>query len=433
MENGGGRVAKMFVVMWIFFFSLFGLVDQVSVADAGYVNSWVYRYASVGGLNISIVDTLIILSAGLVSIPYLLGKEKFTKEVLFILGLILLIFSASEIRGMLRLPGSETIGLAELKSLVFLIVFVFLTRKACDTNNERLLIYIPATVIMVRMILEILRFVYFPYVDNNIGSRTVIPPQILVFVPPMIMELFRTRRMLSKNFLSFTLLLVTIVVILTWSRGLIFIFITTVLLVFIFFPYFCSSRRGRKGILRTSTIIMISFSPILFIGAADYFFKSDFIGSYYFWGSANKDSFSASNLAHFHDIVRGILLISKNPFFGLGLGGSFPAYKTAVFPGVIHNEFLFFWVVFGFFGMLLWLYMFILLPLRTFMRVKISRNHGKLPILSSVVLMAIPYAIVQATVSPPFIFNLQKIFMVALLLAIQYHTICVKVEKRAAK
>lgn len=412
---------QLYTIFWVLFLFVFVLFNEFSLSIGNYTRTSLFEYHSIAGVHVSIVEiTGLCFLFLIITINLLNGKAKARKLAIPIVVFAITILIASIITGLYRLENRTLVGMAELKALLLLITFCIVSCAIFSTGNTKLIIYLPAVLLCVRMLYEIVKYFYFPYVDNEIGRITKVPNLALVYLPVLLAYRLCHSSKFQKVFFGLLVLLISMVTVLSKSRSSTFIAFVSSIMVIMYIAF--KFHRRRLSLLKFHIISMLALVVIVLPISFPLYRHSAFVRSFHFWNP--KDIPHAhTNLAHYHDIQRGIKLIKCKPILGYGLGGELPKFKTAVFPGLIHNELLHFWVTFGFLGMVLWAYTFILLPFKSFKAFDLLRKNSVLKPEYFVLFTLFPYAFTKILVSPPFYFGVKTIFFVAVILAIQFNLI----------
>jgi len=413
---------RLYSIIWGLLFSIFVLINEISLSIGNYAKTPLFFYYTIFGYHISIIEVFSICILFFVITRKLLsGEIKILKVFSLMLVMVAIMWLFSTIKGMYRFENTKIVGLSELKSTLLLIVFFILSLHVFSCRNEKIIIYLPAILMFIRSLYEIISYYYSPYFDYAVGKRTGGVGLGLIYLPIFVACIWLTRNKFKKYFFILLVLLINIVTFLSKSRITTFIVLVSSIMLLIYFVFKCYNKK--LSLIKFYIIIgLITMAGIISIG----FFvlgENDFIKSFYFWESQNT-VFDATNLAHYQDIQRGIALIKNSPILGYGLGGQLPVFEAAVFSSLIHNEFLHFWITFGILGMIFWVYVFIIIPVRSFKAFDhLRKNNILLKPEYFMLFILVPYIITKITISSPFYFSVSGLFFTSIILAIQFNLI----------
>jgi len=413
---------RLYSIVWGLLFSIFVLINEGSRSIGNYAKTPLFYYYTIFGYHISIIEIICIcILFFIITRELLFGKIKIIKIPMLLLIIFSIIWLFSVIRGVYRFENIKLVGLSELKAILLFVLFFILSVRVFSYRNEKLIIYFPAVIMFIRLFYVIIIYNYSPYFDSAIGKRIAGVSGGLIYLPIFIACIWLTRNKFKKYFFTLLVLFIIIVTFLSKSRITTFVVLVSSIMLLIYFVFKCYNKKFSliKFYAIAGLILLMCFASILFFVLGE----NDFIKSFFFWKSHNI-AFDATNLAHYQDIQRGIILIKNSPILGYGLGGQLPIFQTAVFSGLIHNEFLHFWVTFGILGMIFWVYLFIIIPVRSFKAFDyLRKNNISLKPEYFMVFMLVPYIISKITVSPPFYFSVNGLFYISIILAIQFNLI----------
>ena len=365
------------------------------------------------GLNVAPIEFFVFLCS-LPLLPNIL-RLLITKCLVrhpVLCALVLFDFGMGIVAGRVRL--GTLAGLAEIKDLILLGIFVYLSTWVIARHAFHRAIPLLCWACMVHSIVHIYLYLQIQDIDLTLGFKTP-----LNIIPGLLLPLFVARMfgqpLRSRLFYGSCIVLVLYCVYLSQTRAFLVIALGGVLLT----TLFCKLRQTRPTIRITSFIPAAGLIVVVLFLASGLALisKSDFVHSFLFWESQENVQRNASDLAHFEDIQRGILLISDNPITGMGFGGKLPGLGTADFE-VVHNEFLEFWILFGTGGAILWLYMFAALPLQFMRKLDGAKLKGREMRDEHYLIFSLLGSVVaHATVLPAFIGSVPQMWMTGLYLA----------------
>ena len=412
---------QLYSIFWVFFLFVFILFNDFSLSVDGYERTSLFKYHFIAGVHVSIVEVASLYFLFLMMIMNLsTGKVKISPDAMLIVVFAIVVLIVSAITGAYRLGSRTLVGMAELKALLLLIMMCIVSSHILSTGNRRLIIYLPAVLLCLRMLFEILRYFYFPYVDNKLGCITKVPNLALIYSPVFFACMLWFPGRFRKVFFGLSVFLINLVVVLSQSRATVFVSLASSALTILYLV--SKSYRKRQSLLKFHIIAAVIMLTAVLLMIIFFYGRSTFVQSFAFWRPEDIPH-ARTNLAHYHDILRGITLIKDKPILGYGLGGQLPEFETAVFSELIHNEFLHFWITLGFLGSCLWIYAFVFLPLKSFRAFDLLRKNTVLKPEYFVLFTLFPYACTRILVSPPFYFRVSSIFYVAIVLAIQFSLI----------
>jgi len=278
-------------------------------------------------------------------------------------------FSMGMITGYERL--GSIVGLVEIKSFFFLGVFTYLSCQAIKGGLFKRIVPLLSIACIAQSLISIFQFLTNPIVNANLGEQTDVN-----FLPCLLLPVFVARLMNqnehAKFKYQFCIAIVLINLYLSQSRSAMVIALSGVFLT----AAFCRMQRNRPLYPMGRFIPSAGlFTLVLLLVVGIILSNTEFVRSFVFWEDQANQGHNASNLGHYFDILRGIQIIAERPITGMGFGGNLPALGTATFD-VIHNEFLHFWVFFGIGGAFLWLYLFVVMPVKSIRRLDNARLRG---------------------------------------------------------
>jgi O-antigen ligase len=413
---------RLYSIVWGLLFSIFVLINEGSRSIGNYTKTPLFSYYTIFGYHISIIEIICFcILFFIITRRLLFGKIKIIKIPMLLLIIVSIMCLFSAIRGVYRFENIKIVGLAEIKAILLFVLFFILSIHVFSYRNEKLIIYFPAVLMFIRLFYEIIIYNYSPYIDSAIGERAGGVSGGSIYLPIFIVCIWLTRNRFKKCFLTILVLFICSTAFLSKSRMTFFVVLVSSMMLLIYFVFKCYNRKLSfiKFYAIVGLILFVCFTSILFFVLGE----NDFFKSFLFWESHNIAS-DVSNLAHYQDIQRGIILIKNSPILGYGLGGRLPTFKNAVFSSLIHNEFLHFWVTFGILGMIFWVYIFIIIPIKSFKSFDyLRKNNISLKPEYFIIFILVPYIITKITVSPPFYFSVNGLFFVSIILAIQFNLI----------
>jgi O-antigen ligase len=355
--------------LWIGIALTMILIDEWALTGS-YIRSPMFEPIKVLGMNVAPIEALIVIAV----LPLL---KRICNSVLnygvvghpLIAALVIVSYSVGVTRGYARL--GTIVGLAEIKCLFMLIIFIYLSRKALARGTFHRVVPLLSWACILHSVFDLVRYFVHPIVDATLGARTEVN-----IIPCLLLPVFVARMIDLKEQLRLTYpLCATVVLIdlyLSQSRAALVealsgVFLTTA---------FCIFRRTRPK-MRIATLFPAAglIVLVLLLATGVTFSNSEFVRSFAFWQDQSDQGHNASNLGHYYDVLRGIQMIIASPITGMGFGGKLPGLETATFE-IIHNEFLHFWVLFGIGGAALWMYMFVFLPIRFIRKLDRARMKG---------------------------------------------------------
>ena len=365
------------------------------------------------GLNVAPIEFFVFLCS-LPLLPNIL-RLLITKSIArhpVLCALVLFDFGMGMVAGRIRL--GTLAGLSEIKTLLLLIFFVYLSTRVIARRAFHRAIPLLCWACIFQSIIHIYLYLQIQDIDLTLGFKTplnIIPGLLLpLYVARMFGQPLRSRFLYGS-----CIVLVLYCTYLSQTRAFLVIALGGVLLTAVF----CKLRQT-QSIIRITRFIPAAglIVVVLFLASGLALInKSDFVHSFIFWESQQNVQRDASDLAHFEDIQRGILLISENPITGMGFGGKLPGLGTADFE-VVHNEFLEFWILFGIGGAILWLYMFAVLPVQFISRLDRANMKGRgMRDEHYLIFSLLGSVVAHAAVLPAFLSSVPQIWMTGLYLA----------------
>jgi O-antigen ligase len=412
---------------WIIITSIVIIVGPYS-EKGGYLLTPPYFQHKLGFVHISIVEAFILCILLVIILSKAFNRKKTIKiesmGLLLLIGALVIWILAVLVRNYLN--GSFVFyGLAELKAIIVITTCVAISRCVFTSKDERYYLFFPITLLVGRLCYELAKYGFFPYVDAIIGPITFVPGLTLFFFPILLALFFTYRFGIARMLALLGIFLSVIVVIFSRSRISFLIMIVTLVIESVFFKLRIYNRKFSlaKFYIIFGTLLIVLFISVVSIA------NNDFIQSYVFWNENPQIEKNFSNIGHFDDIKRGLMFIKDSPVTGYGVGGNLPSYGAAVFSGVIHNELLHFWVTFGFLGMLYWIFLFVIIPIKAMGAFSNLRYfyHQHSFILRYAIFSVPPIIAVKLTVSPPFYYNFPEIWFVSALIALELNLLHEKV------
>jgi len=421
---------------WYILLSIFVLVYPDDVRQGGYTNTPLYNYVFVLGFGIQPIEIFILLLAPAVFLVC------FRRSSLQLFGgirmavLLAGIFSAAEITGALRLK--HIVGMAEAKTLIITFTLMFLSAWIYERSPGAVLKG-TSFLVVIGSLFQLTERIVDPVVDPVLGVKTHVTQAFVLYATLALTALILFRKYRRAPLIVAAAILGAITVLLCSSRiSAIYMGLSAV---FALSLRILQRRHYAASPARAHVIVFVGMTILGFtVAFAGSFFASHsaLFRDFAFWQGDQETVRAVSNQAHLDDIFRGVILVGKSPIIGYGLGGSLPTFGAAVFTEVIHNEFLYFWVVMGIAGAALWLTVFVWLPIHllrkvgTWKRDKDLRHPAAL-----IVFLGLPYALGRAAVYPPFLFDAPGIWLVANMLALEaltlkiYANVPAKIANRA--
>jgi O-antigen ligase len=400
--------------MWSLLLALLTLLNPSDINQGGYTRSPLFDYKIIFGLHLEPIEVIILVFAPLVFVAHR-GKVLRQLGGVRLMSALGCIFIMAVFTGFLRL--GRIAGMAELKALTITFTFMFLAVEVYE-HYPRSILMIPSTMVILRSTHELVKLFVNPYVDPSLGGVTYMSVAAMFYTTLAVVAVILCKEYRRSYIVVGAAILGTLAILASSSRSSMLYLVLSAMFAFAFKA--AQFARKRTTPIYAHALVLVLIAVAVLFGGGGLSQHSSLFREFAFWQGDTETVRVGSNMAHLDDIVRGVMLVGQAPLFGQGFGGALPVFGFAVFDGLIHNELLHFWVIMGTGGLLIWLFLFVVLPIRLLRSLSTWKRGERLRHPAALIaFLTLPYALTRATVHPPFYFDTEGIWLVANMFALE--------------
>lgn len=415
MPRRCSRPNRVLFAIWCLFLGVLTLVNQADLARIGDERTPLFDYKVLYGLNVTPIELaalactpiVIILSRHRASLRHIGGAR--------LAAAVCCMYIISAATGFERL--GHPVGMAEAKALTLTSTFVLLATEVYYQDPSAIL-SLPSIMVILCATYELAKLMFDPYVDPVLGATTHMSQAAVFHSSLALVAVILSKRYRRHPIVAGAAILGTAAILVSNSRTSI-LYLSLSGAVALAFRIGQAMRRPPRPIYIHAAVIAAAGAAVLF-GGETLYERSAFYRELAFWRADTVTARTNSNRSHLDDVQRGLALVAEAPVLGQGFGGALPEYGAATFSDVIHNEFLHFWAVLGVVGAGVWLFVFVVLPVRVLRSFTTwNRATGSCHPATFVAFLTVPYALTRASVFPAFFFDTATIWLVANMLALE--------------